>query len=169
MSIAGCGDAIFSFLPPGARRLEARASRRRRSALLLLLNLRGVKESVSFLAPIFGLFLVTHAILIAGGLGTHLPEVPRVAAEVSHGFRAGLAELGAAGLFAVFVRAYSMGAGTYTGIEAVSNGIQIMREPKVRHRARTMGYMAVSLAFTAGGILVCYLLFRVAPGGGEDA
>ena len=32
-------------------------------------------------------------------------------------------------------RAYSMGAGTYTGIEAVSNGLQIMREPKV-HTAR---------------------------------
>ncbi len=60
--------------------------------------------------------------------------MPRVAAEVGQGFQAGLAELGAAGLFMVFVRAYSMGAGTYTGIEAVSNGLQIMREPKVADR-----------------------------------
>jgi len=166
VSVAGCGDAIFSFLPPTLApwklTLEAAAI-----GLLLLLNLRGVKESVSFLAPIFGLFLVTHAILIVAGLGTHLPEVPRVAAEVSHGFRSGLAELGAAGLFMVFVRAYSMGAGTYTGIEAVSNGIQIMREPKVHTARRTMGYMAVSLAATAGGILVLYLLFRAAPEEGK--
>jgi hypothetical protein len=126
-----------------------------------------VKESVSILAPIFGLFLVTHAILIAGGIGTHVTEVPRVAAEVSSGFRSGLAELGAAGLFAVFVRAYSMGAGTYTGIEAVSNGIQIMREPKVHTARRTMGYMAISLALTAGGILLCYLLFHVVPEEGK--
>ena len=34
-------------------------------------------------------------------------------------------------MFAVFVQAYSMGAGTYTGIEAVSNGLPIMREPRV--------------------------------------
>jgi amino acid transporter len=166
VSIAACGDALFSFLPPSAAgwklTLEAGAI-----GVLLVLNLRGVKESVSILAPIFGLFLVTHAIMIAGAIGTHLPEVPRVTAEVSHGFRTGLAELGAAGLFGVFVRAYSMGAGTYTGIEAVSNGIQIMREPKVHTARRTMAYMAVSLAATAGGILVCYLLFRVAPEEGK--
>jgi len=166
VSIAACGDAMFSFLPPALApwklALEAAAI-----GLLLLLNLRGVKESVSILAPIFGLFLVTHAIVIAGSIGTHLPEVPRVAGEVSTGFRSGLAELGAAGLFAVFVRAYSMGSGTYTGIEAVSNGIQIMREPKVHTARRTMGYMAISLALTAGGILVCYLLFRVAPEEGK--
>ncbi len=166
VSIAACGDAMFSFLPPALApwklALEAAAI-----GLLLLLNLRGVKESVSILAPIFGLFLVTHAIVIAGGIGTHLPEVPRVAAEVSNGFRSGLAELGAAGLFAVFVRAYSMGSGTYTGIEAVSNGIQIMREPKVHTARRTMGYMAVSLALTAGGILVCYLLFSTVPEEGK--
>jgi amino acid transporter len=166
VSIAACGDAMFSFLPPGLApwklALEAAAI-----GVLLLLNLRGVKESVAVLAPIFALFLVTHAILIAAGLGTHLPEVPRVAAEVSSGFRSGVAELGAVGLFAVFLRAYSMGAGTYTGIEAVSNGIQIMREPKVHTARRTMGYMALSLALTAGGILVCYLLFHVAPEEGK--
>jgi hypothetical protein len=56
-----------------------------------------------------------------------------------------------------------MGAGTYTGIEAVSNGIQIMREPKVQTARRTMTYMAISLAATAAGILILYLLFRVTP------
>jgi hypothetical protein len=65
------------------------------------------------------------------------------------------------------VRAYSMGAGTYTGIEAVSNGIQIMREPKVATARRTMTYMAFSLAVTAAGILVCYLLFRASPEQGK--
>jgi amino acid transporter len=78
-----------------------------------------------------------------------------------------MAELGAVGLFAVFVRAYSMGAGTYTGIEAVSNGIQIMREPKVHTARVTMTYMAVSLAVTAGGILLLYLLFHAAPEEGK--
>ncbi len=166
VSIAGTGEAIFSFLPVELAGwklgLEAAAI-----GALVVLNLRGVKESVSILAPIFGLFILTHVILVFGGIGSHLPEVPRVAGEVSHGFRAGMAELGLAGLFAVFVRAYSMGAGTYTGIEAVSNGIQIMREPKVHTAKRTMTYMALSLAITAAGILVCYLLFHAAPEEGK--
>ena len=67
------------------------------------------------------------------------------------------------GLFAILVRAYSMGAGTYTGIEAVSNGLQIMREPKIHTARITMLYMSVSLALTAGGIMICYLLFNASP------
>jgi amino acid transporter len=166
VSVASSGDAIFSFVPPAwaSWKLPAEAIA---IGLLVVLNLRGVRESVTILAPIFGLFLVTHLVLIVGGIGLHLPDVPRVAGDVGQGFRSGLAELGAVGLFAVFVRAYSMGAGTYTGIEAVSNGIQIMREPKVQTAKRTMTYMALSLAFTAAGILVCYLLFRAAPEEGK--
>ncbi|HEY6106204.1 MAG TPA: APC family permease, partial [Anaeromyxobacteraceae bacterium] len=166
VSIASGGDAIFSFLPP-----ELAGFKLSVEALvivtLVVLNLRGVKESVSILAPIFVLFLVTHAVLLLGGVGSHLLEVPRVAGEVRDGFRHGLSTLGAGGLFALFVRAYSMGGGTYTGIEAVSNGIQIMREPKVETAKRTMLYMAVSLSVTAGGILLCYLLFHARPEPGK--
>jgi hypothetical protein len=38
-----------------------------------------VRESVTVLAPIFGLFLLTHAILIVAGIGAHAGDVPRVA------------------------------------------------------------------------------------------
>jgi hypothetical protein len=60
-----------------------------------------------------------------------------------------------------------MGAGTYTGIEAVSNALPILREPRAVTGKRTMLYMAVSLAALAGGILVGYLLFNVAPAKGQ--
>jgi amino acid transporter len=63
----------------------------------------------------------------------------------------------------LFLRAFSMGGGTFTGIEAVSNGLQIMREPRVHNGKRTMLYLSTSLAVTAGGILLCYLLFNVRP------
>ena len=59
------------------------------------------------------------------------------------------------------MRAYSLGGGTYTGIEAVSNGVGMMREPRVQTAKRTMVLMATSLAITAGGILLCYLLVHV--------
>jgi hypothetical protein len=61
----------------------------------------------------------------------------------------------------LFLHAYSLGGGTYTGIEAVSNGLPIMREPRVETARRTMAYMAASLALTAGGLVLCYLLWRV--------
>jgi CBS domain-containing protein len=56
-----------------------------------------------------------------------------------------------------------MGAGTYTGIEAVSNGVAILREPRVRTARATMRYMSVSLAVVVAGLMLAYLLFRVEP------
>ena len=162
VSIAGGADQVFSVLPPELARwklgLEGAVI-----VVLIVMNLRGIRESVTVLAPIFGLFLVTHAILIIAGIGKHLGDVPRVAGDIHRGFQTGLSSVGALGLFAIFVRAYSMGAGTYTGIEAVSNGLQIMREPKVQTARRTMVLMALSLAVTAGGIMMLYLLYHVRP------
>jgi hypothetical protein len=68
----------------------------------------------------------------------------------------------------IFVRAYTMGGGTYTGIEAVANSMNVLREPKVETGKRTMLYMSVSLAITAGGILLCYLLWDVARTEGKS-
>ena len=63
-------------------------------------------------------------------------------------------QLGLLGMALLVLRAYSMGAGTYTGIEAVSNGLPILREPRVQTGKRTMRYMAVSLSVTVAGLLV---------------
>src|SRR5205807_1833495 len=84
-----------------------------------------------------------------------------VVREVSTGLSHGISTLGVGGLLLLFLRAYSLGGGTYTGIEAVSNGLSIMREPRVQTGKRTMAYMAISLAATAGGIVLCYLLLDV--------
>jgi hypothetical protein len=54
-----------------------------------------------------------------------------------------------------------MGAGTYTGIEAVSNGMPILREPKVTTARKTMILMAASLSFMVLGLMICYMLFNV--------
>jgi amino acid transporter len=56
------------------------------------------------------------------------------------------------------LRAYSLGGGTYTGLEAVSNNVNMLVQPRVRNGQRTMLYMALSLAFTAGGIIFLYVL-----------
>jgi amino acid transporter len=160
VSIAAAGDALFSFLPfsPDIWKLPV-------EVLLIVglttLNLRGVRESVIVLTPIFLLFLLTHALLIGWGIIGHVPQVAETARSVGSGFQNGLATLGAAGLFMRFVHAYSLGSGTYTGIEAVSNGLQMMREPRAQTAKRTMLYMACSLAITASGLILCYLLWNV--------
>ena len=47
--------------------------------------------------------------------------------------------------------AYSHGGGTYTGLEAVSNNVHTLAEPRVQTGKWTMAYMAVSLAFPVVG------------------
>lgn len=162
VSIASAGDSIFSFLPESVHgwKMTAEAAV---IILLILLNLRGVKESVTVLVPIFLIFLATHALLIGSAILSHAGDIPAVAGRVSTGFSSGLSTLGVGGLLLLFMRAFALGGGTYTGIEAVSNGLQIMREPRVSTGKRTMLYMALSLALTASGILLSYLLLRTSP------
>jgi amino acid transporter len=166
ISIAAAGDALFSFLPSAWHGLKLPVEFGF-IVLLTALNIRGVRESVITLMPVFVLFLATHLLLIGGGILGHLPEAPGTVTRVSQGFAQGTTTVGIWGLLLVFVRAYSLGGGTYTGIEAISNGLPIMREPKVETGKRTMVYMGSSLAFTASGLLLCYLLWQLTPVAGK--
>jgi amino acid transporter len=160
VSIAAAGDALYSFLPPEWAPWKI-AVEIGLIALLTTMNVRGVKESVIPLTPVFVLFVITHVTLIVGSLVTHADEFGRHAAMVHKGMGEGISSLGLLGVMAIFVKAYSMGGGTFTGIEAVSNGLPIMREPRVKTAKTTMIYMATSLAFTASGLLLCYLVWGV--------
>jgi len=160
VSIASGADALFSFLP--SEWYSLRVPFAILGVLLLtLMNLRGVKESVVPLVPIFLTFIITHLLAIIYGIFIHLNEIPETVAATAAEIRQVQLEIGFFGMLFLILRAYSMGAGTFTGIEAVSNGLPILREPKVRTAKRTMLYMALSLAFIAMGLMVVYLLFRV--------
>jgi amino acid transporter len=162
VSVAAAGDVIFSFLP--ASWIGLKMSLEVFFILgLTTLNIRGARESAIALAPIFLTFVITHVAVIVGGMIARAGEFPATVREMSTGFHQGVGTLGIGGMLLLFIHAYSLGGGTYTGIEAVSNGLPIMREPRVRTAKRTMLYMAVSLAFTAAGLLVCYLLWHVRP------
>lgn len=136
-------------------------------ALLTVLNLRGVRESVMVLTPIFLLFVLSHAILIGAGMVLHLPEAGQVARTVAGDAAHDWSALGLGAMVMLFFKAYSMSGGTYTGIEAISTGVPLMREPKVRHAQRTMVYLATSLSVCAAGLILCYLLWGVAPEEGK--
>jgi amino acid transporter len=181
-SIAAGGDAIFSMIPRerfgevAAHLAESDqgtwADPVQRVKLVLevgacifltVLNIRGVKESVIAILPVFALFVVTHAIVLLVAIGGHVGDFGAVAHTTSVNYSHTIASLGGMATLLLFIRAYSLGGGTYTGIEAVSNGVQIMREPKVRTAKRTMVLMATSLAITAGGIILAYLLVHAFP------
>jgi amino acid transporter len=166
VSIASGADAVFNMLPLGWHRFKL-VVEVAGILMLILLNLRGIKESVTALLPVFLIFLVTHAVLIIGGVVSHFTHFGTMAGEVTSGLHQGVSTLGLWGLFMVFTAAFARGSGTYTGIEAVSNGLQIMREPRVHTGKKTMVYMALSLAITSAGILLCYLLFNVEPAEGK--
>ena len=165
-SIASGGDAVFSNLPGHLHGLKLPVEVAV-IALLTVMNLRGVKESVRTLVPIFLIFVATHAVIIVGSVFFHLGRAGEIVQSVGDGLHHDLSTIGFFALAALFLRAYSLGAGTYTGIEAVSNGLQIMREPRVATAKRTMVYMAVSLSVTAAGIILGYLLMGVHPVEGQ--
>ena len=158
ISVASGVDALFSLLPPslGGMKLGVELAL---TALLLYLNLRGMKESIRFLLPIFLGFVVTHTLLIGYGVLTHGAQLPSMIGKTfSESHQLGH-DVGWLAVAALLLRAYSLGGGTYTGIEAVSNNVQSLVEPRIRTGKWTMFYMALSLAFTAGGIIVLYLLW----------
>lgn len=162
MSVASGADALFSLLPAAWHPWKLSFACLG-VGFLTLLNLRGVKESVLLWVPVFFLFVTTHAAAILAAIVIHGNDLPAIASRTVQDLGATRAQLGLVGLFGLLLKAYSMGAGTFTGIEAVSNGLPILREPRVETGKRTMTYMGISLAVTVFGLLLAYLLYAVRP------
>lgn len=160
ISVASGTDALFSMLPVAWVHYKLLVSLWG-VVFLTVLNLRGVKESVMLWVPIFFLFVFSHGFAIVYAICAHFGEMPDIAHGVSTDVQTATSQLGMWGVVLVILRAYSLGAGTYTGIEAVSNGLNVLREPRVRTGKRTMIYMGASLAIVVGGLLLAYLLYHV--------
>ena len=166
VSTASGMDAIFSFLPHPFlhHKLLAEAAV---ILLLLIMNMRGTKESIKLLLPIFVGFIIIHFSLIMYGIIYHskglLVIIPDTIAETKNAATV----LGWFPLLALTLHAYSLGSGTYTGLEAVSNNVNRLSEPRVRTGKWTMFYMAISLSFMAAGIILLYLLWGAQPTHGQ--
>lgn len=166
ISTASGIDALFSLLPTNLLEYKL-ASEIGIILLLIALNLRGMKESIKMLMPIFIGFVVIHFILISYGIMIHKDTLPATVTGAINETRALSADMGWLFVAALLLRSYSLGGGTYTGIEAVSNNVNRLVEPRVRTGKWTMFYMAVSLSFTAGGIILLYLLWGAKPVEGQ--
>ncbi|MGD9744588.1 MAG: APC family permease [Dongiaceae bacterium] len=166
ISVASGVDALFSFMPLywQAWKLPVEISL---TLVLLVANLRGVKEVVMVLMPIFIGFLVTHGGLILAGIFAHFERLPGLVPETIAESRQMITTIGLGGMLALLMQAFALGGGTYTGIEAVSNNVHMLKEPRIRSGRWTMFYMALSLSFTAGGLILVYLLWSASPEAGR--
>ena len=160
ISVAAGVDALFSLLPLSLQSYKLAAGVLIVLALLVL-NVRGMKEAIKVLLPIFLGFILTHAVLIIYGILAHAWRLDNLLSATIAETRSAGAALGWAPLAAFLLLAYAQGGGTYTGLEAVSNNVNVLAEPRVRTGKLTMVYMALALAFTAGGIILLYLLWDV--------
>jgi amino acid transporter len=160
LSVSSGADAMFSFFPVEWQPYKLPFALTG-VCFLILLNLRGVKETVLSLTPIFVVFIITHVVAILYGIFIHSSNIAVVASQTTHEINSTVSQFGFFATFFIILRAYSMGAGTYTGIEAVSNGMPILREPKVGTARKTMMLMVISLSFMVLGLMICYMLFNV--------
>lgn len=162
ISIASGAEAIYSLIPPEYQGhivlVEILIT-----LSLMALNLRGMKESIKILLPIFLGFFITHIAIIAYGIYAHGSQFPIMIQNTVTTTHQAVMNMGIIAVMAILLRAYSLGSGTYTGLEAVSNNVNILAEPRVRTGRMTMMYMAFSLSIIASGIILLYLLWNVQP------
>jgi hypothetical protein len=93
ISIAAGADALFSVLPKEWVEYKL-ATALFATLVLIVMNLRGVKESVIVWAPIFFIFLATHAFAMCYGFYAHIDDLPRIASTTIQDVSAANAELG---------------------------------------------------------------------------
>src|SRR5207247_2481143 len=108
ISVASGVDQIFSVLPA---EWHGRAFGLKAFILLLLivLNLRGVKESVTVLVPIFLTFVATHFLMITVAVVGHLTRLPEVVGGAWTEARATASSIGLLPTIFIVLRAYSLG------------------------------------------------------------
>ncbi len=154
VSVASGVDNIISAIPelnPGRIELAVGFV-----ILIVLVNLRGVREaSFAFAIPTY-VFIGSVAVMIVVGLTRTLMGDPPVASSAEFAVQG--EELTQAAVILLILRAFSSGCSALTGVEAVSNGVPAFRKPKIRNAQMTlvlMGGIAIVLfaGLTALGLL----------------
>jgi len=92
-SLAACSESLFSLLPTSVHGLMAPFTFLLLGALTVL-NLRGVRESVAIVSPIFLLFVVSHVVALGVGIAAAWGQVPRELAYLQHQSAASVSQIG---------------------------------------------------------------------------
>ncbi|KRN32524.1 APC family permease [Weissella halotolerans] len=125
--------------------------------LLMALNLRGIRESAGFLMVPVYLFIVMVVLMIAWGFFNIITgRVPYHATAAVGTTFSGMS-------LVLFLRAFSSGSSSLTGVEAISNAVPNFKEPKAKNAAGTLGIMATILALFFAGITFLSYWYGIVP------
>ena len=115
--------------------------------VLMLVNLRGVKESgTAFAFPTYSFVVLTLLLLVVGTVKAATSGLP--SAPSAHLALHRTAETGGILTVLLCLRAFASGCTALTGVEAISNGVPAFKKPKARNAAATlviMGALAITM------------------------
>ncbi len=127
--------------------------------VLMMINLRGIREaSTAFVWPTYA-FLFTIISLIVSGLyqAFFLHQVPMVHPAATAAFPTSSV------LFLLLLRAFANGCASMTGVEAIANGSDSFRSPRAHNASITIAIMAVLLSSILAGISYLIVHFGILP------
>ncbi|MFT8907639.1 MAG: APC family permease, partial [Lentilactobacillus diolivorans] len=128
---------------------------------IMLLNLRGIRESASFLTlPVYLFIVVILAMVIYGGYNIMNGNIEYHAAAHIGTPVAGMT-------LVLFFRAFSSGSSSLTGVEAISNAVPNFKKPKSHNASATLAIMATILACFFGGITYLSYYLGIIPNNHE--
>lgn len=127
--------------------------------ILMLGNLRGVRESGRLFAAPTYFFIVSILAMLAVGAWRYMTGTLQALEPAAETLGAGVTALTAFTL----LRAFSNGCTAMTGVEAVSNGVPAFRPPESRNAAATLVAMAVMSITMFLGITLLAHAFAIVP------
>lgn len=125
--------------------------------LLMMLNLRGLRESASFLLfPVYTFILVISLLIVVGLYNIMTGAVPLQATALPGAAVPGVS-------IALILRAFSSGSSSLTGVEAISNAVPFFKKPRAKNAAATLTMMALILGFFFVGITFINYWYGIVP------
>lgn len=125
--------------------------------LLMMLNLRGLRESASFLLfPVYTFILVISLLIVVGLFNIVTGAVPLQATALPGAVVPGVS-------VALILRAFSSGSSSLTGVEAISNAVPFFKKPRAKNAAMTLTMMALILGFFFVGITFINYWYGIVP------
>jgi len=127
---------------------------------VMLINLRGVKESgITFAIPTY-FFVVMMYITIAVGVFRYFAGTLGIVSSPPE--LTMLAEPQALSMFLI-LKSFANGTASLTGVEAISNGITAFNEPRSKNAGQTMIYMAFLLGTLMIGVVFLAVHTQAVP------
>jgi amino acid transporter len=125
--------------------------------LITLMNLRGLRESASFLMlPVYTFIAIITLLIVVGVFKIVTGAVPLNATAIPGAVVPGIT-------VGLILRAFSSGSSSLTGVEAISNAVPFFKKPRAKNAAGTLALMATILGFFFVGITFINYWYGIVP------